>query len=157
MVDHKLHYSLQLPRPRGEVFSFFADAANLARITPPELDFTILTPLPIDVKKGAEISYRLQLFGVSFNWTSAITEWCPPDLFVDEQLKGPYQSWIHRHSFRDEADGSSVMDDEITFRLPVAPLGELAYPLVRAELERIFSYRQERVRAIFMHGERAGR
>jgi len=152
LLDHKLHYSLHLPLPRGQVFGFFSDAGNLERLTPPELEFVILSPLPIDMKKGAEIKYRLQLFGVSFNWTSVITEWCPPDFFVDEQLEGPYRSWVHRHSFSDGADGATVIEDDVIFSLPAAPLGELAFPLVRAQLERIFTYRQERVRAIFMEG-----
>jgi len=150
-VEHKLHYSQQLSLPREEVFRFFADAANVGQITPPELDFMILSPLPVEMRAGAEIRYRLRLFGVSFNWLSIISEWRPPDLFVDEQLEGPYQSWIHRHTFRDGVAGTTVMEDEVLYRLPAAPLGELAHPLVKAELERIFSYRQEKIRAILMH------
>jgi ligand-binding SRPBCC domain-containing protein len=150
MVDHTLHYAMQLPLPRQEVFSLFSDAGNLERLTPPELKFCILTPLPIEMKAGAEIVYRLQLFGVSFRWKTGITVWNPPDLFVDEQLEGPYQTWIHRHSFRDGADGSTIIEDDVLYRLPAAPMGELAYPLVRAQLERIFKYRQERVRALLL-------
>jgi ligand-binding SRPBCC domain-containing protein len=150
MVDHKLHFSLQLPLPREAVFRFYADAANLGRITPPELEFAIITPLPIEIRQGTEIEYRLKLFGVPFDWKTVIREWCPPDLFVDEQLAGPYHTWIHRHSFRDGADCSTIIEDEILYRLPVAPLGELAYPLVSAQLHRIFSFRQEMVRAILL-------
>lgn len=150
MIEHKLHYSLQIPLPRATVFSFFADAANLERITPPELNFAIVTPLPLCMHEGAEIDYRLRLFGVPFNWKSRITDWSPPDQFVDEQLAGPYHTWIHRHSFRDGAEGSTIIDDEVLYRLPVAPLGELAYPIVKAQLERIFNYRQEMVQAILL-------
>ncbi len=150
MPEHTLHYSLTLDAPRATIFEFFADAANLGRITPPELDFAILTPQPIEMKEGAVIVYRLKLFGFPFTWETEITAWSPPDYFIDEQMAGPYRQWIHRHTFRDGPHGSTIIDDEIRFRLPFAPFGEVAYPMVRKQLERIFLYRQEAVRSILL-------
>jgi ligand-binding SRPBCC domain-containing protein len=73
MHEHTIHYTLSLPLPRERVFDFFADAANLERITPPELQFSILTPLPIIMNKGILIDYRLKLFGFPFTWKTRIT------------------------------------------------------------------------------------
>lgn len=156
MSEHSLHYSLTLDFPRTVVFQFFAQAANLGIITPPELEFVILTPLPMEMKEGAVIAYRLKLFGVPFNWKSRITAWSPPDYFIDEQVEGPYRLWIHTHTFRDGPNGSTIIDDDVRFRLPIAPLGEAALPIVRKQLERIFVYRQQAVRTILLRN-REGR
>ncbi len=145
---HTLRTVTVLPLPKKDLFPFFADAGNLQRITPPELGFRILTPLPIEMKEGALIDYRLRLWGVPFRWRTCITRWEPDECFVDEQIRGPYKLWHHTHRFRDVAAGTE-MEDEVRYSLPLSPLGDVALPLVRRQLERIFSYRQEEISRIF--------
>lgn len=144
---YQLHRRIEIALPRHEVFAFFANAQNLAAITPPELSFSILTPLPIDMREGALIDYRIGLWGLPMRWKTAITKWNPPYDFTDVQLSGPYKTWIHRHRFFESAAGTLIID-HVDYELPFGPLGALARPLVRRQLERIFEYRSERVREL---------
>lgn len=142
---HVLRATAYIDRPVPEVFPFFAAAENLERITPPSLRFRVITPLPIEMRVGALIDYRLHLNGFPFAWRTEITEWDPPHAFVDTQLAGPYHTWIHRHTFEPEGRGT-YMVDEVRYRLPLWPLGEIALPIVRRQLAGIFGFRAEALR-----------
>ena len=148
MLYH-LERSLFIPRPREEVFSFFADAGNLERITPGFLFFHILTPRPIDMKVGTLIDYRLRLFGVPFHWQTLIEAFDPVSSFTDIQITGPYRRWHHRHDFID-ASGGTTMRDRVEYELPLGPMGTIARSLfVRRALDRIFDHRNATITEIF--------
>ncbi len=149
MAEHILERRQIIERPCAEVFEFFADAGNLEQITPPELNFRIITPPPIDIKKGALIDYQLKLHGIPITWKTEITEWNPPFSFVDSALKSPYKQWIHLHSFEEGATGETIMKDLVRYRLPLEPLGDLAHWYVKKELKYIFDYRYKIIEEIF--------
>ena len=148
MAEHTLERKLTLDRPIKTIFDFFADAANLERITPPELKFHIITEQPIQIEKGTLIDYSLKMRGFPVKWRTEISVWEPPHKFVDRQLRGPYKQWIHTHSFTEIDAGKTLIEDEVRYRLPLEPLGDVAHFLVRRELDYIFDYRQKAVAEI---------
>lgn len=140
-----LHREQWLPRPAEEVFAFFSVPENLEAITPPWVGFRILTPPPIQMRRGARIEYRLKLHGIGLGWLTEIEAWEPPVSFTDVQVRGPYRVWRHVHRFVPEGGGVNV-EDTVVYALPFGPLGRLAHWLkVRRDLERIFDYRRERI------------
>ncbi len=135
-----------LPKSRSEVFDFFSDAFQLERITPPWLNFRILTPAPIDIGKGCLIDYRIRLRGIPIRWQTEISEWEPNERFVDRQLRGPYLLWEHLHVFEHVPEGTR-MTDEVRYRVPG---GDVIHRLfVKNDLEKIFSYRKQAMLEIF--------
>lgn len=137
-------------RPRREVFAFFADAANLERLTPGSMHFRILTPPPIDMRPGAIIDYRIALFGLPLKWRTLIEVFEPETRFVDLQTSGPYAYWRHTHTFEDAPSGGTTITDQVEYQLPLGPLGRAVHALfVRGQLRRIFDFRQSAIRQMF--------
>ncbi len=146
MQPFTLDFEHWLPRQPEEVFDFYADAFNLEKLTPPWLRFEVVTPAPITMRAGVEIDYRLRLHGVSLKWRSRITHWDPPHRFVDEQIRGPYRTWVHEHTFTPHEDGTLVRD-YVQYDMLGGWLADRL--LVRRDLRRIFAYRQQRLAEIF--------
>lgn len=134
--------TLWLPSKQAEVFEFFSDASNLQEITPEWLDFRIVTPGPIVIRKGTLIDYRLKIHGWPMRWQSEITVWEPPHRFVDEQRRGPYRKWIHHHLFA-EKDGGTEVRDEVEYAVPGGKLIERLF--VRRDIEAIFAFRRKKL------------
>lgn len=136
----------RLPRPIDEVFTFFSDACNLERITPPNVRFKILTPTPIDMKVGTLIDYKLRIKGLPIRWRTRICEWDPPNRFADEQLKGPYHLWHHTHWFKPDGD-HTLIGDRIEYRPRGGPLINAIF--VKRDVRKIFTHRQAVLAELF--------
>lgn len=150
------HYTLDreqwVPASLDDVFAFFADAGNLERLTPQWLRFQILTPQPIQMFPGTLIDYRLHWHGMPMRWRTEITAWQPPNHFEDLQLKGPYKLWCHTHRFQ-AVDGGTRICDRVEYSLPFGIAGRMMHVIsVRRNVERIFEFRDRKVREIFSGG-----
>ena len=67
-------------------------------------------------------------------------------------IRGPYKQWTHTHRFREQG-GETIVEDEVAYRLPLSPLSEIAYPLVRWQLGRIFAFRETAIRELLLAGK----
>ena len=149
----RLRYETLVLAPLEVTFAFFSDASNLERLTPGWVQFSIVTPLPIAMRAGLEIDYRIRLHGVPLAWRSRIDVWEPGRWFVDRQIAGPYLWWRHEHRF-EEAGCATRVIDEVEY-LPRAAW--ITARLVRRDVERIFRYRQQALQQIFERQSRVER
>ena len=143
------HWHLFLPQPIDVVFDFFSNAENLQAITPPWLNFRIVTPTPIDIRQGTIINYKLKVRGLPVRWQTLISDWAPPYRFTDQALRSPYALWIHEHTF-EAHDGGTLCRDQVTYDIPGGPLRPLIHQwFVEKDVNRIFEYRAEQLRQRF--------
>jgi ligand-binding SRPBCC domain-containing protein len=155
MADYVLERRCWLPRPRPQVFAFFADPRNLAELSPPGAAPRWLEPPPAVLDAGALLDFRVRVLGISTRWRVMIREYDPPYRFVDVQLRGPFARWEHRHRFLEgpERDGvagpvGTWMEDRLTYRLPLSGLGRLAHALgAGRKIHALFDERERRLRA----------
>jgi ligand-binding SRPBCC domain-containing protein len=140
MRTYQFFDEIVVPVALEEVFSFFSEARNLEKLTPPWLRFKILTEEPINMAPGTVIDYQIRWHGIPLSWRTEIEVWEPPHRFVDRQIRGPYRLWRHEHLFSDRGNGTAVTD-----RVEYAPFGgAIAHRLaVARDVDRIFAYRHE--------------
>lgn len=161
-----------VPFPVELVFAFFANPANLPHLMPPELktqleDARLQPPPPRPVAAdparrfnsvaagvGSEllISFRpIRWAPKRVSWMARITEFEWNSHFCDEQVRGPFSAFRHRHGIkaqtRDGVEGTLV-SDVIDYSLPFGALGRLGEGLARRQLETSFAQRQKRLPGI---------
>ena len=139
----RLERRQRLPLALDSAWEFFADPANLARITPPDLGFEVTSTLPERMYAGMVVTYRVRPFGsMRVPWVTEISQVREPEFFVDEQRSGPYRFWHHQHHFR-EVDGGIEISDLVHYSLPFGIIGRvLGGGHVRRQLAGVFSFRR---------------
>lgn len=141
-LDNYHNVNQFIPIEKEKLFPFFSRAENLELITPPWLNFKITKKSADEISQGVNIEYKLKIHGVPVTWVTLISDWNPSSSFVDEQIKGPYSKWHHKHVFY-PVQGGTLVRDEVTFRVPGWIFGKLFLtPWIRKDVNKIFSFRK---------------
>lgn len=155
MLEQVFQTKQFINKPISEVFSFFAEAKNLEKITPEFLNFRILKMNTPEIQKNSLIDYQLKLHGIPLKWKTLISEFIPNERFIDEQLKGPYTKWVHTHTFQ-EKDGGTLIKDHVVYKIPLGIIGKtLLGNYIRNDITKIFNYRYNIIDKHF-HGDKNG-
>ena len=150
MTIHSLTQEQQLPISRQAAWDFFSTARNLSKLTPPEIDFEIVSQPGEKLYDGQIICYRMKVLPlIRMNWVTEIKSVEEGISFVDEQRYGPYKFWHHRHTF-EAIEGGVLMRDHVHYAVGFGPFGAIAHAFfVRRKLVEIFNYRRQALVKIF--------
>jgi ligand-binding SRPBCC domain-containing protein len=97
---------------------------------------------------GGELEFRVRLGPFWFRWLARHTAYEKDRCFVDEQIKGPFRRWVHRHEFQAE-NGKTLLTDTVEYNLPGgAVMDFLGAWAVRLSLARMFDFRYRVIRRI---------
>jgi len=151
------------------VFAFFSNPHNLPLLMPERLQARIEklkleppAPSPLfpssywggqekaaGVGSQIELSFRpVSYVPMRVRWQARITEFVWYSHFCDEQVRGPFDRFHHRHGIRAEIQQGRIgtqLTDEVEFALPLGTVGQLWDTAVQRQLKRTFAIRQERL------------
>ena len=100
------------------------------------------------IELGERVTWRARHLGVYQKLTVEITAYDFPHSFVDEMVKGAFQSFRHTHTFEAHPNGT-LMKDEFDYRSPLGPLGRLAdWLFLEAYMRRFLLQRNQFIKKV---------
>jgi ligand-binding SRPBCC domain-containing protein len=141
-------YESRIPALPERVFKWHEQPGALQHLTPPWEEVTVQSGGD-SLKPGTRVQLRTRVGPFRLTWIAEHTEYQPPHLFADTQIRGPFKRWYHRHRFLYDGTSGTLLRDEIEYELHFGILGRLvAGSMVRRKLEKLFSYRHEMTRKL---------
>lgn len=133
-----------LPYPPAEVFAWHMRPGALERLLPPWENVRVVAREG-GIADAGTVTVRAGPGPLKFAWTVRHTACEEGVLFRDEQVRGPFEHWVHTHRFSSDGEGGCLLEDEIDWG---PPLVVDAAPFVRRvehTLDRGFAFRHQRL------------
>lgn len=129
-----------------KLFAFHELPDAFLRLLPPREKIRVHQVAPnLEAGSRTVVDVRVGLWYIRFE--SLHTAYDPPHSFEDQQIRGPFKSWRHRHIVEPHADGALLIDD-IEYTPPFGLLGRaLAGIVIKPRLRRVFAFRHRVTRA----------
>src|SRR5437868_3144515 len=128
--------------PIEKVFAFHDRPEAISDLTPPWAGMTVVQPPTNGLQIGSQVILKVSIGPFSKTWIAEHTEYKLNRMFADVQREGPFSYWYHRHLFEAKSPDSTLMTDEIEYKLPVGFLGDLfGHAVVENQLEKAFDFR----------------
>ena len=148
----RLRRACEMPVPVAVLWDWHQRPEAFAELVPPWEEARILGEIP-PIETGREVTIRTGRFPFRMLWVARYREVDPGREFVDEQIRGPFAYWLHRHRMTPIDAHRSLLEDLVEYRLPLGSLGRaVAGAFVRGRLEKRFTFRHEATLASLRRG-----
>jgi len=136
----------RLNHPIADVFAWHMRPGALDRLIPPWERVTIESREGTPAT-GGRVTFRVRRGPTEISFEVLHTDFEQDRLFRDEQIRGPFDRWVHTHRFEPENGGACMVEDHIDWELPLGAAGHLlGESTVEEEFERLFTFRHRRLR-----------
>ncbi|PIE63121.1 MAG: TIGR01777 family protein [Desulfobacter postgatei] len=137
----------QIDASAADLFAWHAREGAINRLTPPWAPLQQISRKGKGIDKGVQVKFKIRVMGIPMIWEAQHIEYEENRMFRDRQVKGPFGLWEHTHHFHKVAENRTIMEDQVKFKLPMEPFSLPFYGYAMKELERIFSYRHQVLKA----------
>ena len=139
-------YRSELPYSREKVFEWHMRPGALERLSPPWMQVRVIRREG-EIHDGGRVVLGIRQGPAEVKWEARHTAFEEGRMFRDEQVSGPFGSWVHTHRFLDAVEGGCILEDEVEWEPPLGVAGRvLAEPFLEKDMQRLFAFRHARLR-----------
>ncbi len=126
--------------PLSTLFEWHLREGAFERLNPPWQPLSIISKKG-SIEDGGIVTIKLPIIGNhGIKWKVKHADYTKEKSFKDVQTKGLFSHWEHQHNFF-EFENKSVLEDKITYNLPLGSIGKTFSPIVDNKLTSMFRYR----------------
>ncbi len=139
-------YRSQFPVPVEELYGWHTRPGAFERLAPPWERMEIVQRTQ-GIKDGERLIFNLVKGPVKICWEALHYNTAENKQFVDEQVRGPFQKWIHTHKFESVENSVSELMDSVEYQPPLGGFGDSLFgDNIREKLNAMFRFRHERLK-----------
>jgi ligand-binding SRPBCC domain-containing protein len=137
-------HNFQVRAPIERVAEFHRDTRALKQLTPPPLIVQFNEVQPLD--EGSVADFTMWLGPFPIHWVASHSDVETSKGFTDTQIDGPFDHWVHRHSFASLEENLTEVKDHIQARPGKGFLRGLVSRFMWLNLPILFAYRAWRTK-----------
>ncbi|HEX2408610.1 MAG TPA: SRPBCC family protein, partial [Nitrososphaeraceae archaeon] len=130
-----------IPYNVNTLFDYHTRDGALERLVPPWSGLNVVSQKG-GINNDAISIFRIKLGPINFKWVSKHFGYIHNSQFQDKMISGPFQKWVHTHSFIPQGTNQCIIEDKIDY---IPKLGKIGSKIIRKRIEnyldQLFLYR----------------